>query len=87
MNQMNALAAIVAVSRATLGTPSMSGAQQAGSNEDEAAIRKIIVEMTDGFNNHDGNRLPSRVIRVGSCLRTWLGHLSWAVAHSSESKS
>ena len=54
MNQMNALAAIVAVSLATLGTTSMSGAQQAGSNEDEAAIRKVIVEMTDGFNNHDG---------------------------------
>jgi uncharacterized protein (TIGR02246 family) len=54
MNQMNAFAAIVAVSLATLGTASMSGAQQAGSNEDEAAIRKVIVEMTDGFNNHDG---------------------------------
>jgi uncharacterized protein (TIGR02246 family) len=55
MNQMNALATIVAVSLATLGTASMSGAQQAGSNEDEAAIRKVIVEMTDGFNDHDGN--------------------------------
>jgi hypothetical protein len=32
----------------------MSAAQQAGSNEDEAAIRKVIVEMTEGFNNHDG---------------------------------
>jgi uncharacterized protein (TIGR02246 family) len=51
MNQLNALAAIVAVS---LATASMSGAQQAGSNEDEAAIRKVIAEMTDGFNNHDG---------------------------------
>ena len=32
----------------------MSAAQQVGTNEDEAAIRKVIVEMTDGFNNHDG---------------------------------
>ena len=54
MNQKNALAAIVAVSLATLGTASMSGAQQAGTAEDEAAVRKVIVEMTDGFNNHDG---------------------------------
>ena len=53
MNQMNALAAI-AVSLAMLGTASMSAAEQAGSNEDEAAIRKVIVEMTEGFNNHDG---------------------------------
>jgi uncharacterized protein (TIGR02246 family) len=54
MNQMNALAAIVAISLAALGTASTSRAQQAGSTEDEAAIRKVIVEMTDGFNNHDG---------------------------------
>ncbi len=54
MNQMNAFAVIVAVCLTALGTASMSGAQQAGSNEDEAAIRKVIVEMTDGFNNHDG---------------------------------
>jgi ketosteroid isomerase-like protein len=32
----------------------MSGAQQAGTAEDEAAVRRVIVEMTDGFNNHDG---------------------------------
>jgi uncharacterized protein (TIGR02246 family) len=54
MNQMNAFAVIVAVCLTALGTASMSGAQQAGSNEDEAAIRKVIVEMTEGFNNHDG---------------------------------
>lgn len=53
MKHMNALAAIVAVSLATSGTASVSGAQS-GSNEDEAAIRKVIVEMTEGFNNHDG---------------------------------
>jgi len=54
MNQINALAAIVAVSLAMLGTASISAAQQAGGNEEETAIRKVIVEMTEGFNNHDG---------------------------------
>jgi len=54
MNQMNALVAVVAVCLATFGTASMSGAQQVGSNEDEAAIHKVIAEMTEGFNNHDG---------------------------------
>jgi uncharacterized protein (TIGR02246 family) len=57
MKHINAHNLIVAVSLATLGTmgtTSLSGAQQAGSGEDEAAIRKVIVEMTDGFNNHDG---------------------------------
>jgi hypothetical protein len=52
MNQMSALVAIVAVGVATFGTASMSGAQQAGSNEDDAAIRKVIAEMTV-------NRLPN----------------------------
>ena len=54
MKQINALAALVAVGLATFGTASMSGAQQTGGNEDEMAIRKVIVEMTEGFNNHDG---------------------------------
>ncbi len=54
MDQMKALTAIAAVSLAMLGTASISVAQQDGSNEDEAAIRKVIVEMTEGFNNHDG---------------------------------
>lgn len=54
MKRINAFAAILAVGLATSGTASISGAQQAGSNEDEAAIRKVIVEMTDGFNSHDG---------------------------------
>ena len=56
MKRINAHSLIVAVSLATLGTmgtTSLSGAQQ-GSSEDEAAIRKVIVEMTDGFNSHDG---------------------------------
>jgi uncharacterized protein (TIGR02246 family) len=51
---MNALAGTVAVSLLMFGTASMSRAQQSGSQEDEAAIRKVIVEMTDGFNAHDG---------------------------------
>ena len=54
MKRISAVTAILAVSLATWGTASMLGAQQASSNDDEAAIRKVIVEMTDGFNNHDG---------------------------------
>jgi uncharacterized protein (TIGR02246 family) len=54
MKRMSAVTAALAVSLATWGTASMSAAQQAGSNEDEAAIRKVIAEMTEGFNNHDG---------------------------------
>ena len=54
MNQMNALTVIVAVSLVTFGIASLSGAQQLGTADDEAAVRKVIVEMTDGFNDHDG---------------------------------
>lgn len=54
MKQVNACAALVAVGLVTFGTASMSGAQQTGGNEDEMAVRKVIIEMTEGFNNHDG---------------------------------
>jgi len=54
MKRTSAFAIILAVSAGTLGIASMAHAQQAGSGEDEAAIRKVIVEMTDGFNSHDG---------------------------------
>jgi uncharacterized protein (TIGR02246 family) len=54
MKQIDALTIVVAVGLVAFGSASMSGAQQAGSNADEVAIRKVIVDMTDGFNNHDG---------------------------------
>jgi uncharacterized protein (TIGR02246 family) len=54
MNHIEALSVIVAVGLAALGATSVSRAQQAGGSEDEAAIRQVIVEMTEGFNNHDG---------------------------------
>jgi uncharacterized protein (TIGR02246 family) len=54
MKRTIALAVILAVSLAAWSTASMLSAQQAGNNEDEAAIRKVIVDMTDGFNHHDG---------------------------------
>jgi uncharacterized protein (TIGR02246 family) len=54
MKRISASVAILAVSLGTFGIASISRAQQAGSNEDEAAIRKVVVEMTDGFNSHDG---------------------------------
>jgi uncharacterized protein (TIGR02246 family) len=34
-------------------------AQNFGNSEDEAAIRKIVVEMTDGFNKHDAQASTS----------------------------
>jgi len=54
MNHIKALSVIVAVTMTALGVTSVSRAQQAGSSEDELAIRQVIVEMTEGFNNHDG---------------------------------
>jgi uncharacterized protein (TIGR02246 family) len=54
MNHIEALSVIIAVGLAALGATSVSRAQQAGGSEDEAAIRQVIVEMTEGFNNHDG---------------------------------
>jgi ketosteroid isomerase-like protein len=54
MRRLNAFGAVIVVGLAAIAATSMSDAQQLGSNEDEAAIRKVIVEMTEGFNNHDG---------------------------------
>jgi hypothetical protein len=42
MDRMNALAAIVAVGLAVFGTASMSGAEQAGSSEDDAPFAKSL---------------------------------------------
>ncbi len=53
MKRTSAFIIILAVSAGTLGMASIAGAQQTGSGEDEAAIRKVIVEMTDAFNSHD----------------------------------
>jgi uncharacterized protein (TIGR02246 family) len=51
--EMKRISAFAAITGAVLAAASTSSAQQAGST-DEAAIRKVIVEMTDAFNNHDG---------------------------------
>ena len=53
MKSIPVLAGAVAVSLAALVFISDVSAQTAES-ESEAAIRKIIVEMTEGFNSHDG---------------------------------
>src|SRR3954447_831000 len=36
-----------------VGLATISVAQSLGNREDETAIQKVIVEMTDGFNKHD----------------------------------
>jgi uncharacterized protein (TIGR02246 family) len=54
MKRTNAFVIILAVSAGTLGIMSTTDAQQTGNSQDEAAIRKVIIEMTDGFNSHDG---------------------------------
>jgi uncharacterized protein (TIGR02246 family) len=54
MKGFGAFTAIFVVGLATWGIGTMSNAQQVGSSQDDAAIRKVIVEMTEGFNSHDG---------------------------------
>ena len=66
MRSVPALAGAVAISLAALVFTSDVGAQTAVS-ESEAAIRKIIVEMTEGFNSHDGkaaSRMYARDARL-----------------------
>jgi uncharacterized protein (TIGR02246 family) len=55
MKQHLSMIDTIAVGFVTLVLTSTAFAQQAPDNNEEAAIRQIIVEMTDGFNNHDGN--------------------------------
>jgi hypothetical protein len=50
---MNSIITVLA-SAVSIFSISMQGfAQSLGSREDEIAIRGVIVDMTDGFNNHD----------------------------------
>ena len=44
----------IAVTAAAIGLTVIAPAAQADSNSAEAAIRKVIDEMTIGFNSHDG---------------------------------
>jgi uncharacterized protein (TIGR02246 family) len=74
MKGFGAFTAIFVVSLATWGIGAMSSAQQIGSNEDDAAIRKVIVEMTEGFNSHDG-KAAARVYTPDAWLVTVRGEI------------
>ena len=65
------MAGAVAISLTALVFISDVGAQTAES-ESEAAIRKIIVEMTEGFNSHDG-KAASRMYAADARLVTVRG--------------
>jgi uncharacterized protein (TIGR02246 family) len=54
MKAINAFGAVVMTSLVVLTSASTLVAQQGGNPDSEAAIRKIILDMTDGFNTHDG---------------------------------
>lgn len=54
MRRLNAFGVTIVMGLAAIAATSTSAEQQLGSYEDEAAIRKVIVEMTEGFNSHDG---------------------------------
>lgn len=74
MKRTSAFIIILAVSAGTLGMASIAGAQQTGSGEDEAAIRKVIVEMTDAFNSHDG-KAATRMYTADARLVTVRGDM------------
>ena len=45
---------LMALGAAMIIAPTMSGtAQSLGNRDDEEAIKKVIIEMTEGFNRHD----------------------------------
>jgi uncharacterized protein (TIGR02246 family) len=73
MKTFLALAGPVAATLAVLVHVSTVSAQQSD-RESEAAIRKVIVEMTDGFNSHDGNA-ASRMYAPNARLVTVRGEV------------
>src|SRR5437764_10862665 len=56
---MNAVTSLVTCAAVLVLPTSAAFAQNLGNSEDEAAIRKIVVEMTDGFNKHDAQASTS----------------------------
>ena len=74
MNQDFASIGTVALSLAALISAPAAMAQQAADTESEAAIRQVIVEMTDGFNSHDG-KAASRMYTQDARLVTVRGDI------------
>jgi len=73
MKQLFAFAGTAGACLAALLFASTLNAQQAGS-ESEEAIRKVIVEMTEGFNSHDG-KAASRMYQPDARLVTVRGEV------------
>ena len=72
MKQYLSLVGTIAVSLAVLILAPATIAQQAPDRDSEAAIRQVIVEMTEGFNNHDG-KAASRMYTQDARLVTVRG--------------
>jgi uncharacterized protein (TIGR02246 family) len=72
VKQYLSLAGAIAVSLAMLVSVPAVNAQQPADSDSEAAIRQVIVEMTDGFNNHDG-KAASRMYTPDARLVTVRG--------------
>jgi uncharacterized protein (TIGR02246 family) len=72
VKQYLSLAGTIAVSLAMLVSVPAVNAQQPADSDSEAVIRQVIVEMTDGFNNHDG-KAASRMYTPDARLVTVRG--------------
>jgi uncharacterized protein (TIGR02246 family) len=72
VKQYLSLAGTIAVSLAMLVSVPAVNAQQPADSDSEAAIRQVIVEMTDRFNNHDG-KAASRMYTPDARLVTVRG--------------
>jgi hypothetical protein len=57
---MNSIITVLASAVSIFGISMQGFAQSLGSREDEIAIRAVIVDMTDGFNNHDDGSTEPR---------------------------
>jgi uncharacterized protein (TIGR02246 family) len=72
---MKYLIGTIAVSLAILAWVPSAIAQQMLDSDSEAVIRQVIVEMTDGFNNHDG-KAASRMYTPDARLVTVRGDVT-----------
>jgi uncharacterized protein (TIGR02246 family) len=74
MKRLIGLAAAAMVGGAVLGGAAYSETQRPSNQADEEAIRRVIVEMTEGFNSHSG-RAASRMYTSDARLVTVRGEV------------
>ncbi len=72
MNRSPIMLVLALVTSLTIGDTTRGLAQSPGSRDDEEAIRKVIVEMTDAFNRHDA-RAATRMYTPDADLVTVRG--------------